>query len=177
MNLDEVEGHKVTCNHVAAIERVLGIEAARATIISEIQGIMKAYSLSIDIRHIYLLADVMTHRGQVFGITRYGIQKMNSGVLTMASFERTTEHLYNAAVYQRSDQKLSVSESIIVGSPVPLGSNSFELHYDPDFVHERLQEHALLAKAAAAEALHGSQLLGHSSRKPFAPLSGEFSLF
>jgi len=73
------------------------------------------------------LADVMTHRGTVLGITRYGIQKMNSGVLTMASFERTTEHLYNAAVYQRRDAQLSVSESIIVGSPVPLGTNSFVL--------------------------------------------------
>ena len=177
MNLEEVEGHKVSCNHVASVEKALGIEAARATIIAEIQGIMKAYSLSIDIRHVTLLADVMTHRGVVLGITRYGIQKMNSGVLTMASFERTTEHLYNAAVYQRSDQKLSVSESIIVGSPVPLGSNSFELHYAHDAAHQQRQEAALMAKAAAAEALYGTQLLGQTGRKSLIPLSGEFSLF
>jgi DNA-directed RNA polymerase III subunit RPC1 len=112
---------------VAAVESVLGIEAARSTIVSEIQSIMKAYSLSIDARHIYLLADVMTYRGTVLGITRYGIQKMKSGVLTMASFERTTEHLYSAALYQRSDKDLSVSENIIVGSPVPLGTSSFVL--------------------------------------------------
>jgi DNA-directed RNA polymerase III subunit RPC1 len=127
MNLPGVDGRRVVCNHVAAVERVLGIEASRAVIVSEIQAIMRAYSLSIDIRHVFLLADVMTYRGSVLGITRYGIQKMNSGVLTMASFERTTEHLYNAAVMQRADTQLSVSENVIVGCPVPLGTNSFTL--------------------------------------------------
>lgn len=127
MNLSGIQGTKAVCNHIAVVEQVLGIEAARATIVAEIQSIMKAYSLSIDIRHVYLLADVMTHRGVVLGITRYGIQKMNNGVLTMASFERTTEHLYNAALFQRRDTQLSVSENIIVGSPVPLGTNSFTL--------------------------------------------------
>jgi DNA-directed RNA polymerase III subunit RPC1 len=127
MVLPGVDGRRTTSNHVAAVEQVLGIEAARGVIIDEIQGIMRAYSLSIDLRHVYLLADVMTHRGLVLGITRYGIQKMNSGVLTMASFERTTEHLYDAAVKQRGDKTLSVSESIIVGSHVPLGTNSCDL--------------------------------------------------
>jgi len=89
MVLPGVDGRRCKSNHVTAVERVLGIEAARGVIIDEIQGIMTAYSLSIDLRHVYLLADVMTHRGVVLGITRYGIQKMNSGVLTMASFEQT----------------------------------------------------------------------------------------
>jgi DNA-directed RNA polymerase III subunit RPC1 len=125
MVMPGVDGLRTTCNHVATIEETLGIEAARQVIVQEIQGVMSAYSVTIDVRHIYVLADVMTHRGVVLGITRYGIQKMNSGVLTMASFERTTEHLYDAAVHQRSDRTLSVSESIIVGAPVPLGTNSF----------------------------------------------------
>ncbi|RNF24640.1 DNA-directed RNA polymerase III subunit RPC1 [Trypanosoma conorhini] len=130
MNLPDVESTRVVCNHVAVVERVLGIEAARQVIVNEIQGILKAYSLSIDIRHVYLLADLMTQRGVVLGITRYGIQKMNFNVLTMASFERTTDHLYNAAATQRVDENLSVSESIIVGKPVPLGTTSFGLLLD-----------------------------------------------
>ena len=36
MNLPGVDGRRVVCNHVAAVERVLGIEAARAVIVSEI---------------------------------------------------------------------------------------------------------------------------------------------
>nr|AAA30233.1 RNA polymerase III [Trypanosoma brucei] len=130
MNLWGVDSTRVVCNHVAVVERVLGIEAARRVIVDEIQNILKAYSLSIDVRHVYLLADLMTQRGVVLGITRYGIQKMNFNVLTMASFERTTDHLYNAAATQRVDRDLSVSDSIIVGKPVPLGTTSFDLLLD-----------------------------------------------
>ncbi|CAJ1023156.1 RNA polymerase Rpb1, domain 1/RNA polymerase Rpb1, domain 2 [Leishmania utingensis] len=130
MSLPYVDGVRTTCNHVAVVERVLGIEAARETIVKEITSILQAYSLSIDIRHIYLLADVMTSRGVVLGITRYGIQKMNNNVLTMASFERTTEHLYNAAMTEREDVNLSVSECIIIGKPIPLGTSSFNILLD-----------------------------------------------
>ena len=145
-----VDGLRARCNHVAVIEQALGIEAARNLIVNEIQGIMNSYSLSIDTRHVYLLADVMTHRGAVLGITRYGIQKMNSGVLTMASFERTTDHLYNAALSQRADTHLSVSESVIVGTPVPLGTGSFDLLYGsppPDIVVGRGASSATAARA------------------------------
>ena len=124
MVLPGVDGRRTTCNHVASVEKVLGIEAARQTIVNEIGAVMSAYSLNIDTRHLFLLADVMTHLGTVLGITRFGIQKMNTSVLTMASFERTTEQLYDAAVYQRMDHCSSVSENIVVGSPIPLGTNS-----------------------------------------------------
>lgn len=130
MALPYVDGVRCRCNHVSVIEKTLGIEAARQTIVEEIQSIMKAYSLSIDIRHVYLLADVMTNRGTVLGITRYGLQKMNNSVLTMASFERTTEHLYNAAVLQRKDRNLSVSDSIIIGKPIAIGTTSFSVLMD-----------------------------------------------
>ncbi|CAD2216940.1 hypothetical protein AGDE_14772 [Angomonas deanei] len=131
MALPHVDGTKVSCNHIMEVEKVLGIEAARAAIVREISSILTAYSLTIDMRHIYLLADVMTSRGTVLGITRYGINKMNNNVLTMASFERTTEHLYNAAVTQRKDVNLSVSESIIIGKPIPLGTSSFSVLLSP----------------------------------------------
>lgn len=130
MLLPYVDGTKCKSNHVAVAERTLGIEAARQTIVDEICSIMKAYSINIDIRHVYLIADLMTHRGMVLGITRYGLQKMNNSTLTMASFERTTEHLYNAAIIQRKDKKLDVSDSIMVGKPLSFGTNSFSLLFD-----------------------------------------------
>lgn len=130
MSLPYVDGTRCKCNHIAVIEKTLGIEAARQTIVDEISSIMKAYSLNIDIRHVYLLADIMTQRGTVLGITRYGLQKMNNSVLTMASFERTTEHLYNAAVFQRHDVNLDVSDSIILGKHIPLGTNAFQVLTD-----------------------------------------------
>lgn len=155
MSLPYVDGIHTTCNHVAVIERALGIEAARETIVKEITSIMQAYSLNIDIRHIYLLADVMTSRGVVLGITRYGIQKMNNNVLTMASFERTTEHLYNAAVSEREDVNLSVSESIIIGKPIPLGTSSFNVLLDKGSIAPAGSSTGRLATPSAAAAAAG----------------------
>jgi hypothetical protein len=37
-----------------------------------------------------LLADVMTYKGEVLGITRFGMAKMKDSVLMLASFEKTT---------------------------------------------------------------------------------------
>src|ERR1700748_1736297 len=58
------------------IQTYLGIEAARSTIISEIAYTMTSYGMSIDSRHVMLLADVMTYKGETLGITRFGIAKM-----------------------------------------------------------------------------------------------------
>jgi len=72
---------------------VLGIEAARQTIYNEIQHTMRSHGMSIDPRHVMLLGDVMTYKGEVLGITRFGVQKMKDSVLMLASFEKTTDHL------------------------------------------------------------------------------------
>jgi DNA-directed RNA polymerase III subunit RPC1 len=77
---------------------VLGIEAARQTIYNEIQHTMTSHGMSIDPRHVMLLGDVMTYKGEVLGITRFGVQKMKDSVLMLASFEKTTDHLVRLSV-------------------------------------------------------------------------------
>ena len=59
---------------------------------------MGSYGIHIDTRHTQLLADEMTFKGLVLGITRFGVSKMKSSTLMLASFEMTTEHLFNAAI-------------------------------------------------------------------------------
>ena len=86
----------------------------------------------IDYRHMMLLADCMTSRGEVLGITRFGIAKMKDSVLMLASFEKTTDHLFEAAVRRTTDTINGVSESIIMGIPIPVGTGLFRvLHNDP----------------------------------------------
>jgi len=123
---------KTVTNHVIECEDVLGIEAARSTIISEIRFTMDQYGISIDYRHLNLLADVMTCKGTVLGITRFGVQKMKHSTLMLASFEKTTDHLFDSAVRGRSDDIEGVSECIIMGLPIPLGTGLFKLLYKPN---------------------------------------------
>ena len=64
----------------------------------------------------------MTFKGQVLGITRFGISKMRDSTLMLASFEKTTDHLFDAAYRGAVDNICGVSEKIIMGKPVSLGS-------------------------------------------------------
>lgn len=57
-----VVGSHTTTNHVHEMERVLGIEAARQSIMDEIKATMGAHGMSIDERHTMLLADCMTYK-------------------------------------------------------------------------------------------------------------------
>lgn len=129
MGVEGVKGTHTTTNHVMEAERTLGIEAARSCIIKEINDTMKAHGMSIDARHSMLLADVMTYKGEVLGITRFGMAKMKDSVLMLASFEKTTDHLFDAALHGRTDTIDGVSECIIMGIPMPVGTGMFKLQH------------------------------------------------
>lgn len=127
MSTEGVDGRTTTSNHIMEIARVLGIEAARSSIANEIQYTMGKHGMTIDPRHVTLLADVMTFKGEILGITRFGIAKMKDSVLMLASFEKTTDHLFDAALHGRRDDLLGVSECIIMGSPMPIGTGLFKV--------------------------------------------------
>ncbi|TCD69172.1 hypothetical protein EIP91_008468 [Steccherinum ochraceum] len=112
MTTQGIVGEHTSSNHVVETAQVLGIEAARRTIINEIQFTMQSHGMSIDPRHVMLLGD-----GEVLGITRFGVAKMKDSVLMLASFEKTTDHLFDASAYGKVDAITGVSESIIMGNP------------------------------------------------------------
>ena len=122
-----IDGRRTTTNHIIEVEQTLGVEAARTQVSSEISYIMNAYGIGIDSRHLLLLSDVMTFKGEVLGITRFGVSKMRESVLMLASFEKTTDHLFDAAAHGRADAIVGVSECIIMGIPIPLGTGMFKL--------------------------------------------------
>ncbi|KAL7458935.1 hypothetical protein ACHAWC_010656, partial [Mediolabrus comicus] len=122
-----IDGKHTTTNHIIEVEQTLGVEAARTSISSEISYIMNAYGIGIDTRHLMLLSDVMTFKGEVLGITRFGVAKMRESVLMLASFEKTTDHLFDAAVHGRTDAIEGVSECIIMGKTAPIGTGLFKL--------------------------------------------------
>ncbi|CAI9105246.1 OLC1v1004130C1 [Oldenlandia corymbosa var. corymbosa] len=127
MGTEGVNGCETRSNHVMEVKRVLGIEAARTSIIDEIRHTMSSHGMTIDIRHMMLLADLMTFKGEVLGITRFGVQKMKDSVLTLASFEKTSDHLFNASVSGRVDKIEGVSECIIMGIPMLAGTGMIKI--------------------------------------------------
>ena len=65
------------------------------------------------------------------GITRFGVAKMRESVLTNASFEQTMDHLLDAAVHSREDSLVGVSECIITGMPIPMGTGLIKILHKP----------------------------------------------
>ena len=57
-----VKGSHTTSNNTCEMMKTLGIEAARVTIMNEIIYTMVNHGMSIDIRHVMLLADLMTYK-------------------------------------------------------------------------------------------------------------------
>ncbi|KAL8643119.1 MAG: hypothetical protein Q9228_000244 [Teloschistes exilis] len=125
MNTEGVNGAATKTNSVMEMRQVLGIEAARKTIIDEISLVMG--DMDIDPRHMQLLADVMTYKGEVLGITRFGLAKMRDSVLQLASFEKTPDHLFEAAWQMKRDRIEGVSECIIMGQSVGIGTGAFKM--------------------------------------------------
>ena len=81
----------------------LGIEAARMTIIQEMESTMGHHGIHVDRRHLMMLADYMTYLGSVNGCTRIGLAKSGNSVLHLASFEKTGDILFNAAYFGQKD--------------------------------------------------------------------------
>ncbi|KAI1301534.1 DNA-directed RNA polymerase III subunit RPC1 [Halotydeus destructor] len=125
-----VDPRRTCSNNVLEVAQVLGIEAGRSIIIREIMETMQGHGISIDERHLKLLADTMTYRGEVLGITRFGLAKMKESALMLASFERTADHLFDAAYFGQEDAIIGVSESIISGVAMKVGTGFFDLVFD-----------------------------------------------
>lgn len=62
MGTEGVVGTKTETNDILEISKVLGIEAARSCIIKQIHVVMSHHGMSIDRRHMMLLADLMTSK-------------------------------------------------------------------------------------------------------------------
>ncbi|MFC2135839.1 DNA-directed RNA polymerase subunit A'' [Bacteroidota bacterium] len=117
-----VDGTRIVCNDIYEMQELLGIEAARQIIINEVQKVLDAQGISIDQRHILLVADAMTMSGKVMGINRYGIVKEKPSVLARASFETPIRHIINAALTGEIDTLNSVIENVMMNQLVPVGT-------------------------------------------------------
>lgn len=89
-----VVGEKTRSNNICEIYATLGIEAARTIIMNEITDVMEGHGMSVDWRHIMLLASQMTARGEVLGITRHGLAKMRESVFNLASVRQQREYSF-----------------------------------------------------------------------------------
>ncbi len=129
LKMEGVDIEKTTTNSPNEIYEVLGIEAARKSVIHEAKNTLDEQGLEVDIRHIMLVADVMTNEGELNAIGRHGVSGRKTSVLARAAFEITSQHLLRAAILGEEDQLDGVAENVIVGQPITQGTGAVKLKY------------------------------------------------
>ncbi len=127
IKFDYVDPYRTFTNDLHETKNVLGIEAARQTVINELTNIMDVQGLDVDVRHILLIADMMCATGSLMGITRYGVVSRKSSVLARASFETPIKHVITASLMGDTDPLRSVIENVMINQPVPLGTGLTKL--------------------------------------------------
>jgi DNA-directed RNA polymerase subunit A" len=123
-----VDTSRTTTNNVHEIAKTLGIEAARNALTFEAKSVLEDQGLDVDVRHVMLVSDMMTSTGEVQQIGRHGISGKKSSVLARAAFEITVPNIVEAAVKGESDQLEGVTENVIVGQSIPIGTGLVELY-------------------------------------------------
>ena len=128
LDIEGVDASRTTCNNIHEIYRQLGVEAAREAIIEETMNTLEEQGLDdVNIRHLMLVADIMTARGTIESIGRHGISGNKQSVLARAAFEVTVNHLLDAAIHGEVDALNGVTENVIVGKPIRLGTGDVNL--------------------------------------------------
>ncbi len=128
LDIEGVDASRTTCNNIHEIHNNLGIEAAREAIIEETMNTLEEQGLDdVNIRHLMLVADIMTNTGDIESIGRHGISGNKDSVLARAAFEVTVNHLLDAAIHGEVDDLDGVTENVIVGKPIKLGTGDVDL--------------------------------------------------
>ncbi|WP_394346379.1 DNA-directed RNA polymerase subunit A'' [Methanococcoides methylutens] len=127
LNVEGVDITRTYTNNIGEIYEVFGIEAARNSIIKEASDTLREQGLTVDIRHIMLVSDIMTCDGEVKQIGRHGISGEKASVFARAAFEVTVNHLLDAGMRGDIDELNGVTENIIVGQPIKLGTGDVHL--------------------------------------------------
>ncbi|QKG92457.1 DNA-directed RNA polymerase subunit A'' [Halorubrum salinarum] len=128
LDIEGVDASRTTCNNIHEIYRNLGVEAARETIIDETKNTLEEQGLDdVNVRHLMLVADIMTNNGEIESIGRHGISGNKDSVLARAAFEVTVNHLLDAAIHGEYDDLDGVIENVIAGKPISMGTGDVDL--------------------------------------------------
>ena len=129
-NVDGIDINRTFSNDIQETFRVLGIEAARATIYNELAEVLEFDGTYINYHHINLLCDRIAATQKMVSIFRHGINNDDIGPLAKASFEETPEMFLRAARHAELDNMRGISANVMCGQEGYFGTNSFQVILD-----------------------------------------------
>ena len=149
--LDYIDVNRTISDDIQEIHSVLGIEAAREALLSEMTGVFENDGTYINYHHLSLLCDRMTASSHMVSIFRHGINNDNIGPIAKASFEETPEMFLKAARHAELDQMRGISANVMCGQEGYYGTSSFQVMLDLPQMIAKMEDIAFQAQDAQAE--------------------------
>jgi DNA-directed RNA polymerase subunit A' len=126
--IDGIDKKNIRTNNIFEIASSLGIEAARNSLINELNSTLTDQGLEVDVRYLMLVSDLMCSRGYLQQIGRHGIAGTKTSVLARAAFEITVPTIAEAALAGEVEELKGVTENVIVGANIPIGTGTVDLY-------------------------------------------------
>jgi DNA-directed RNA polymerase beta' subunit len=149
--LDYIDVNRTISDDIQEIYNVLGIEAAREALLSEMTGVFENDGTYINYHHLSLLCDRMTASSGMVSIFRHGINNDNIGPIAKASFEETPEMFLKAARHAELDQMRGISANVMCGQEGYYGTSSFQVMLDLPQMIAKMEDVAFQAQNEQAE--------------------------
>lgn len=150
---DHVDAYRTVSNNCVEVFHVLGIEAARMSLLKESKQVIEFDGSYVNYRHLALLCDIMTSQGILMAITRHGINRTNQGALMRCSFEETVEILMEAAAMGDVDDCRGVAENVLLGQMAPMGTGAFSVKLDVEGLKDVIVDYRMPVQAMMAAAV------------------------
>jgi DNA-directed RNA polymerase I subunit RPA1 len=130
-----IDVDRIFTNDIVSMLSLYGVEACRATIIREMHAVFAGHGISVDNRHLNLIADTMTKGGGFTPFNRNGMKGNVSPFMKM-SFETTVGFLRDAVLEKDWDEARNPSSRIVLGRLGTHGTGAFDVLapvnvYDP----------------------------------------------
>ncbi|ASI13574.1 DNA-directed RNA polymerase subunit A'' [Candidatus Mancarchaeum acidiphilum] len=132
MQLDGVVPEKIYSTDPFDVLKSYGVEAARNAIAYELRNTMQHEGVKVDFRHMGLIADSMTLTGTIIGVGRHGLAGTKASVFARAAYEETVKHFVNASIFGESDLLKGVSENVLIGKQIHVGTGLVKLAIKKD---------------------------------------------
>ncbi|KAJ4303349.1 hypothetical protein N0V90_002242 [Kalmusia sp. IMI 367209] len=121
-----IDTSRIMTNDIASMLQLYGVEACRASIAREMHAVFSGHGISVDQRHLNLIADTMTKGGGFTPFNRIGLKGNPSPFMKM-SFETTVAFLKDAVLERDWDELRNPSARIVVGRLGTVGTGSFDV--------------------------------------------------
>ncbi|KAH5301827.1 DNA-directed RNA polymerase subunit [Parastagonospora nodorum] len=121
-----IDVNRIFTNDIVGMLQLYGVESCRATIVREMHAVFSGHGISVDLRHLNLIADTMTKGGGFTPFNRIGL-KTNVSPFSKMSFETTVGFLKDAVLERDWDDLSNPSARIVVGRLGKLGTGAFDV--------------------------------------------------